>query len=533
MAIVSGKHKGTITAEKKPLLWFSLLLAGIVSLPILSLLFYLFIPADDIREHLFETVLSEYLFNSITLSIGTAVGTFIIGTSTAWLCSIYHFSGRRFYEWALILPLAYPAYIMAYTYTGMLDYGGSVYTWLQNTAGVSIPINIRSLPGAIVIITLSLYPYVYLLARSAWLHKSNRLLEAGRILGASPWRNFRQIALPVSRPAIIAGIAIVVMETLADYGTVQYFGVNTFSVGILKTWFGLNSIESAAQLSIILLILTVSAMLIEKAARRQAKYNVTEHKTEPCYQLRGKWAVIANIICAVPVILGFIIPTVQLLVWTISHINTVAINDYLLLVTNTFMVAASGALIIVAIALILAYVKYLYPLKISRTLIQIASSGYAMPGIVIAVGVLTLAGFIQDLTNIFIGGSITMLLLAYSTRFLTLGTSTLDAAMEKISPNLNFAARTLNVSPGPALIKIYLPLVKTGILTALLLIFVDIIKELPATMVLRPFNFNTLAVRAYELASDERLADAALPALSIVAIGLLPITILTRITRNT
>ena len=529
MAVTSAhKQTGIITSESKPLLWLALVLAFIIALPILSLVVYLFIPADEIRSHLFDTVLADYIFNSAALSIGTAIGTFVIGVSTAWLCSAYNFIGRRFYEWALILPLAYPAYIIAYTYTGMLDYGGSIYVWLQNTIDIAQPIPIRSLPGAIVVITLSLYPYVYLLARSVWLHRANPLLESGYTLGASPWRNFWQVALPVARPAIAAGIAIVIMETLADYGTVQYFGVNTFSVGIFRTWFGLNSISGAAQLSIILLIFTMTLLYIEKTARKRARYNDKSYTHTSRRQLQGKKMVFANIACALPIVLGFIMPTAQLLAWAGQRINETELDSYLHLVTTTVTVALVSALIITFVALLLTYVKHLYPIKRFSLLINIASAGYALPGIVIAVGVLTLASFIQDISQVFISGSIAVLILAYSTRFLTLGFGTLDSAMEKVSPNLNFAARGLRASPGTTLIRIYLPLLRNGLFTALLLVFVDIVKELPITAVLRPFNFNTLAVRTYELASDERLADIALPALSIVVISLPAIAILTQ-----
>lgn len=516
----------------KPLLWTGLACAGIIALPILSLLVYLFIPASVIRAHLFETVLNEYLINSLILSAGTALTTLVIGVSTAWFCSTYRFAGRNFYEWALILPFAYPAYIVGYVYTGMLDYGGSIYTWLQHTMGLQAPIPIRSMGGAIAVISLALYPYVYLLARSAWLEKSYRLLEAGRILGASPRRNFISVALPVARPAIVAGVAIVMMETLADYGTVQYFGVNTFSVGILRTWTGLDSIAGATQLSIILLLFTVGIMFVEKRARRRAQYTASDNYRVPELRLRGGRAVIANVVCAAPIVLGFVLPAVQLAVWTVRRAEHVVWSDYWALISNTFSVAIAGAFITAIIALLIAYIKRLYPAAKSKVLMEIAASGYAVPGVVIAVGILTLISFTQALSGVFIGGSVLVLVLAYCTRFMTLGVKTMDAAIEKVSPNLNFSSRSLGASESKTLIKVYLPLLKSGLLTALLLVFVDIVKELPMTSTLRPFDFNTLSVRAFEMASDERISDAALPALSIALISLLPIILLIKSMRK-
>ncbi len=510
---------------------FTIAAVAVLALPFLALIAQLLAPEYAIWSHLADTVLTRYLTNSLALGAGVMTGTFIIGVATAWLCSVCEFPARRFFEWALILPLAYPAYIAAYVYTGILDYGGPVHAWLS-AAGLDAPVPIRSLAGAVAVLTLVLYPYVYLLARASFIQQSSRIIEAGRTLGARPRTCFVHIALPAARPAIIAGIAIVMMETLADYGTVEYFGVSTFSVGIFRTWFGLGSIAGAAQLSLLLLAFVVVLLLIEKRARQRVRYYDTEPRPfAPTFRLRGAHAAVAIAVCALPPILGFAIPTLQLLAWATARLPATGTGEYVVLIANTFGLALASSLVILALAVVVAYARRLHPSAGMSFAVQTVSSGYAIPGVVIAIGVLILFSALGDWTGAALGGGLAALVFAYTVRFLTLGFNPVETALEKISPNLDYAAHTLSASTSGTLMKIHLPLMRGGLLTAALLVFVEVIKELPATLVLRPFNFNTLAVKAFELASDERLADTALPALSIVAVGVLPLIVLTRIMR--
>ena len=504
----------------------------LLALPFVALVLQLLKPEYETWSHLADTVLNRYFINSLTLGAGVMAGTFVIGTTAAWLCSVCEFPGRRFFEWVLILPLAYPPYIIAYTYTGMFDYGGPLYEWLR-AIGIENPLPIRSLGGAIAMLTLVLYPYVYLLARAAFIQQSYRLIEAGRTLGAGPYSCFTRVALPAARPAIIAGVAIAVMETLADYGTVKYFGVSTFSVGILRTWFGLGSLTAAAQLSVLLLVFVVIILVIEKRARKRARYHDTgAHPLTPGYHLRGTLAGVAFVSCALPPTLGFAVPTLQLLAWAIRRFPTTEFGEYTTLIANSFALALAGALTILIITVVIAYARRLHPSAGMNLAVQTISSGYAVPGVVIAVGVLILFSALGNWTGIALGGGITALMFAYTIRFLMLGYSPVEAGLEKIPPNLDYAARTLAASTPRTLARIHAPLLRSSILTASLMVFVEIIKELPATLVLRPFNFNTLAVKTFELASDERLADIALPALSIVAIGVLPMILLAKLVRS-
>ena len=512
----------------------TILAIAVIALPFLALVTQLFSPEYDIWAHLAGTVLKQYLTDSLLLAIGTMAGTLVIGITTAWLCSVCEFRARRFLEWAVILPLAYPAYIVAYVYTGIFDYGGTMYAWLENTAGISTPLPIRSLGGAIVVMSLVFYPYVYLLARASFIQQSHRIIEAGRILGARPFACFLHIAIPAARPAIIAGAAIVMMETLADYGAVKYFGVNTFSVGIFHTWFGLGSITGAAQLSVLLLAFVVVLIIAEKQARRRARYYDSEPRRgfSPSYRLHGARAAGALIVCSLPPILGFLIPTLQLLAWARARLEATDLAGYLTLIGNSFGLALGSSIIILTIATVIAYARYLRTAPGMQWMVQTISSGYAVPGGVIAIAVLILFSKLGSWTGIVLVGGFAALILAYTIRFLTLGFNAVDSVLEKIPPNLNYAAQSLGASAVETLTRIHLPLLRGGLLTATLLVFVEIIKELPATLILRPFNFNTLAVRAFELASDERLADTALPALSIAAAGVLPLILLGRMIRT-
>ena len=530
--------------------WAVLLPALLLALPVIIILASWLEPQTEIWRHLRQTVLADYVVNSLLLAGGTGLGALLIGTGSAWLISQYQFFGRRYLQWLLLLPLAMPAYIIAYTYTGMLDFAGPVQSQLRSWFGWSFgdywfP-EIRSLGGAILMLALVLYPYVYMLARNAFAEQSASLLEASRTLGLTPRQHFWKVALPLARPAILTGMALAMMEAFADYGTVQYFGVPTFTTGIFRTWFGMGSAQAAAQLAALLTSFVLFLLLLEKWSRRKVRYYHQGQKhSAPALRRVGPLRQLTLLaLCLLPVVLGFILPAWRLLSWALANWQRTLNANFWQLVWNSFSLAAMAALLSVLLALLFAYAKRLRRDPLVRLPVQLAALGYAVPGTVIAIGVMIpLAWFDRHVdllaeqwfgirTGLLLSGTLAALLLAYSVRFLAVSLHGIEAGLARIKPNMDNAARSMGYSPLQVLRKVHVPLLKGSVFTALLLVFVDVLKELPATLILRPFNFNTLAVRAHELASDERLADAALPALAIVLVGLLPVILLARSTER-
>lgn len=534
-------------------LWTVLVLAiaALLSIPIISVLASLFTGFEEVWGHLAETVLPRYIANSFILMLGVGLGVLVIGISTAWLVTMCRFPGSRWFEWALLLPLAAPAYVLAYTYTGFLEFAGPVQTGLRALFGWSggdywFP-NIRSLGGAIAMLTLVLYPYVYLLSRVAFLEQSVCTLEASRSLGCSPWRSFATVALPLARPAIVAGLALALMETLNDFGTVQYFGVETFTTGIYRTWFGLGERVAAAQLAACLLMFILWLILIERWSRRQAQYYQTANRGDlmPGYKLRGLRSLGAWVACCLPLALGFLLPAAILLqmTWVGAYQTSDRFWEF---ARNSLLLATSTAGLAVVVAVIMGYGLRLHATPIMRLAARIAAMGYAVPGSVIAVGVLIPVGWLDNQINtwaqtslgistgLLLSGTIIALVFAYLVRFLAVAFGTIEASLTRIKLSLDDSARSLGHGPTSTLLRVHTPMIWGGLLTAAMLVFVDVMKELPATIVIRPFNLDTLAVRTYQLASDERLAEAAAPALAIVVVGILPVILLSlRIRQST
>ncbi|MGG6242122.1 ABC transporter permease [Nodosilinea sp. AN01ver1] len=523
------------------------LIALVMLLPVAIILAGLFTNSSDAWGHLAATVLPEYIRNSLVLMLGVGLGVLAIGVSTAWLVSTCQFWGRRWFEWLLLLPLAAPAYILAYVYTDTLEYFGPVQTALRSLFGWQqatdywFP-NLRSVGGAIVLFSLTLYPYVYLLARVAFLEQSTATLEASRSLGCGPWRSFRTVALPLARPAIAVGTALALMETLNDFGTVAYFSVPTFTTGIYRTWFGMGDRPAAVQLSAVLLLFIFALVLLEQRSRRQARYYQGTARTlsQSRYGLGGWRAAGAWLVCAAPVLLGLVIPTGLLLAMTIRHADETLDGDFVWLGLNSLVLAVLAAVLAVLLALVMAYGLRLNHTPALKLAVQGANLGYAVPGAVIAVGTLIpLARFDNAIdawmrqtfgvsTGLLLSGTIIALLFAYLVRFLAVSFGAVEAGLSKIKPSLDDAARSLGQSPQQTLLKVHRPLLGSSLLTAAMLVFVDVMKELPATLIIRPFNFDTLAVRVYQYAADERLIEASAPALAIVVVGLLPVLWLSR-----
>jgi iron(III) transport system permease protein len=522
------------------------LVAAIFSLPTVTIASFLLYPSTEVWQHLRTTVLSEYLFNSAMLMLGVGAGTLVIGVGCAWLTSLCTFPGKKLFAWALLMPLAFPGYIIAYTYTGMFDFAGPVQSWLRELTGWGgrdyyFP-EIRSLGGAITMFSLVLYPYVYLMSRAAFLEQSVCVLEVSRTLGCSVWSSFYRVALPLARPAIVAGVALALMETLADYGTVSFFGLGVFTTGIFRTWFGLGDSAAAAKLAAILLMFVFALVIIERWSRKRAQYHHTSNRYTklPQYRLRGYRAGLAFLACFIPLFLGFILPAGQLLIWGLETYGAMVDASFVRLTLNSILLSASAAVLAVLLALFLGYGKRLFAGKAVSASIRVVASGYAIPGTVVAVGIIIpLAWFDNQVdalmraqfdvaSGLLLSGSLFALMFAYLVRFLAVSVQSVESGLGKIRKSMDEAARSLSYTPAQILLRVHLPLMKATVLTAFLIVFVDVMKELPATLILRPFNFNTLAVRTFELAGDERLADSSTAALMIVAVGLVPVLLLSR-----
>ncbi len=491
-------------------------------------------------SHISRTTLPDLIGNSLSLALLVAVGVALIGTVCAWLTTQYEFPGRGAFEWLLILPLAMPAYVMAYAYTDALQYAGPVqsamreiFAW-QTKSDYWFP-EIRSLSGAAAMLTFVLYPYVYVLARVAFGEQSTPLAEAGRTFGLSRAAIMWRVSLPLARPAIAAGTALAVMETLADFGTVSYFGVNTFTTGIFNAWFSQGDRASASKLAVILLLFVAFAMALEYAARRRSQFHQTSGRVSPRIPLNGFKRLGAMILCGIPIVVGFALPTIMLLRLAISNGDTTFGARFLALVGNSVAVSLIAAIAAVALALLLAYGARLSRRSWSRAINRATGLGYAIPGTVIAVGVLVPVGrldhvlvdILESLSGhavpLLLTGGFAVLVYAYLIRFLGVAQQSVNAGLANITPSMDDAARSLGVSAAAVAIRVHAPLLKGSLITAALLVFVEVMKELPATLVLRPFNFDTLAVQAYHLAMDERLAEASTASLAIVAVGLIPV----------
>jgi iron(III) transport system permease protein len=519
-----------------------LAVALLVALPLAGLAFSVLAPGTPgIWSHLAQTVLPRYLANSVLLALAVALGVALLGVACAWATAGFEFPGRPWLEWALVLPLAMPAYVVAYAYTDFLQFSGPVQSALRALTGWRareywFP-EIRSLPGAAALFVLVLFPYVYLPVRAAFLERSPNLLDAARLSGLGAVAAFRRAVLPLARPALAAGIALAVMETLADYGAVSYFALETLTVGIYKVWFGLGERTAAAQLSLLLLATVGLVMWAERVSRGHARFQGSGALAAGRPRLAGAvgWTVAA--LCFLPVLLGFLLPAAILLRLAARDIELVHFGRYAESMMNSFAAAGLAALVATGLALLLAYAARLRPAPAVRAGVRLAALGYAVPGAVLAVAILVplarldnaLDAFLQAhfgwRSGLLLTGSVAALVYAYVVRFLALALSNAEAGLARITPSMDEAARSLGCGPARLAARVHAPLLARSLLIGMLLVFVDGLKELPATLVLRPFDFETLATQAYNLAKDERLGEAALPSLSIVAVGLIPMVL--------
>jgi iron(III) transport system permease protein len=518
----------------------------LVIIPVAVVIGHLLAPWSETWRHLADTILGAIVMNTLWLVLGVGLGVMAIGTGTAWLVTMCEFPGRKALEWALVLPLAVPAYVIAYTYTDLLQFAGPVQSWIRVVTGWRhgdywFP-PIRSLGGAIAMLVLVLYPYVYLIVRASFLQQSVCVLDVGRTLGQGPWRCFVRIALPMARPAMVAGTALALMETVADFGTVAYFGVPTFTTGIYKVWFSMGDRIAAVQLAALLLLVVLAILTLERASRGARRFDQAARLFRPLrrHRLMGARAWAAMAACAVPLLLGFVVPALVLARMALFDGDAQFGPRFVRLAANSFSLAATASLVTVACALVLGAAARSSTSMQAAWAGRMASLGYAVPGSIIAVGVLVpLAAFDNALdawmrahvgvsTGLLLTGTIAAAVFAYLVRFLAVAMQAVDAGFARLSPTIDGAGRSLGAGPWRVLRRIHVPLLRGSAATALLLVFVDVLKELPATLIMRPFNFDTLAVQAHNLAADERLSEASSAALTIVAVGLAPVILLSR-----
>ena len=524
----------------------SLLIATVVATPILIVVASWFGPATETWSHLADTVLPGLLRNTLVLILGVGTGVFVLGVGLAWLTTMCEFPGRRIFDWALMLPLAIPAYVLAFVVVGLMDYSGPVQGGARAIFGSSdwFP-HVRSEGGVVMVMTLAFYPYVYMLTRTAFLGQGRNVLDTGRVLGLSPWTSFLRISLPMARPAIAAGIALALMETLADFGAVSIFNYDTFTTAIYKAWFGFFDLAAAAQLASLLLLFVAVALMVEKQMRGRARYDVTGKLTnEPRFHLAGWRAVAATSAAGLVMVLAFVIPVLQLAVWVWQVAATDLDMRYFRFFLNTLFLGGLAAVLTAFVAVLLAYTYRLRPETLTRAAIRFATLGYALPGSVLAVGIMLSFVWLDrqisstarslldiELTQV-ITGTLIALVLAYVVRFMAVAYGPVDSAFERIKPSLLQAARSLGASNWQILWRVSIPMLRAGVFSAALLVFVEVMKEMPATLLLRPFGWDTLATRIFEMTAEGEWERAALPALTLVIAGLIPVVMLVRRSKN-
>lgn len=517
-----------------------------MGLPIYTIVLRLFSGPGETWQHLVNHVLLDYVLNSVWLLTGCVILTLAMGVSSAWIVSRYRLPGQKWLEWLLILPLAFPSYITAYAYAGFFDYGGSLMLLSQTLGFDPFRMDIMNVPGLVFVLSVSLFPYVYVASRAVFVYQSGRLIEASKLLGANEIKTFFKIVLPMARPGIFAGLLLVIMEVLNDYGAAKYYGVSTFTTGIFRAWFALEEPATAIYLSALLLLIVFAFIFLERWQRGKKSYelasksNIRLPKIAASKSLRG----IFLLVVFLPILFGFLLPVLQLGYWSILTFKTVASASFVAIALKSLGIALLTAFLTVLFALMTLYFPVWNRLKFLRKSGRLAILGYAIPGAVLAIGVMvpTLQldrWMISVGENVFdmefgllLNGTLSVLLYAYIIRFLAVAANPILSNQLKLKKSLSDASRVLGKGPFKTFLKIDLPLLKPSLLAAFILVFVDTMKELPLTLILKPYDFNTLAVKAYEYASDEQIMEASLPALCIVATGVVPIILLNRFILN-
>jgi len=523
-----------------PWVLFLLGVSLFVAAPLLVLLPELFNRGGEVWQHILLNLVPGYVINTFWLFLVVGFATFVIGTGTAWLVTMYKFPGSRHFTWALILPLAVPVYINGFAWAGLLSFTSPVYVWLRENFGIEtgpfLFFEILSLEGAMFILSATLYPYVFLISRSWFLRQSRSYSEVSASLGRGPVATFFLVVLPLARPAIVAGVSLVLMEVLNEYGLMRYFSIETFTTGIFTAWFAFSDREAAMRLSALLMIFVFALIFLERYQRRSMLFNQYGSHFVPytVVKLRGIKAIASSVVCVIPVLAGFILPVAMLVWWSISTFYQELDAAFAVLVKNTFLLSATAALVVVVVALLVAIAVRFKPYKFTRFFAKISTLGYSIPGAVVAIGLITVLLWVQNqisgIVQILIMGTWVSLIFAYLVRFMAVAYNGIDSALSNISTSIDESSRSLGKSYWQTLKEVLLPLLKRPVGVGMLLVFIDVVKELPITLILRPFNFDTLAIRAFEFATDERLAEAAPYALVVILVGLLPVVFLHKIT---
>lgn len=534
--------------KEKNLLWktSSVGLALLLVLPILAIFYTALGDTDDIFSHLISTVMPTYTFNTVALAIGVMALSLFFGIPSAWLMAMCRMPGERVLQWALVLPLAMPAYIVGYIYTDWFDFAGPIQIWLRDITGWGpgeywFP-DIRTLPGAITVLALVLYPYIYLLCRAAFMEQNVSLLQSARLLKCSPWESFYRISMPLVRPSMAVGLSLVAMETIGDFGTVNYFAVNTLTTAVYDTWMGMSSLTAAAKISAIMLVFVIALLSAERYSRRRQKLFQSQFSSHEDfrYTLHGwrKW--LAVIWCWGIVSAAFILPLLQLCSYAYTYFAQSWTAEFRQYALNSLQVSTLAALVGVAVALVVNFFHRLQPQRLSLASMRFSSMGYAVPGTVLAIGIMVPVLAMDHLVNdvakamqwgrpgLIFSGSMFALVFAMVVRFAAVAIGSIESSLSKVSPSLDMASRTMGCNTNQMLRRVHLPLIRRGALIAALLVFMESMKELNAALLLRPFNFETLATYVYNYASDEHLELAAMPAVLLVLVGLIPLVVVNR-----
>lgn len=519
--------------------FLALLVFLLVATPAFTLTIRLFDGNGSQWSYIAGRLFSHYVPSTVWLLAGVSVLTLFVGVGMAWLISTYAFPGRRFFEWALILPLSFPAYMMGYSYVGLLEYTGPINAFLRHRLGMNItgPIfDIMNIWGAIFILSMSLFPYLYVICRTVFVSRSADLLDASAMLGSSSWRTFWKVALPMARPAVIAGLALIGMEVLNDYGTVKYYGVDTFTTGIFRAWFSMGDVSTGIRLSAILMVFVIAMLWLERGQRGSKAFTgrKTSHRQAKRIRLRGVARVGAILACSVILALGFVLPLSQVLYWVGLTAHRVVDVAFWTLVGNSLLLALLASVLIVVCATVLLYAARINRVEWIRYASYFSTLGYAIPGAVIAIGIYlpvvwadrSLVALLTGSNGLYISQTVAMLVFAYIVRFMAVAYHAVSAGFEKIGRHVSEASLMLGGSTWRTLVRVDIPMIRNSLGAGLLLVFVDVIKELPLTLILRPFNFHTLATRAFDLATNEQVAESANFSLCVVAIGLLPVILL-------
>jgi len=485
-------------------------------------------------EHLVDTVLWEYISNSLYIMFGVAIITFILGFTTAYLTSLFTFASSKFFHYALILPFAMPTYIVSYIYGGMFDITGTVTSFILKLTGKTLNeiyfFDIMSIKGAILVMSLVLYPYVYLVSKTYLKLESASVINASKTMGLSSFQIFYKVIIPISRPAIIAGVILAVMEAVADFGVMDYYGVSTFITGIFRAWLGMGSVEDASKLASMLMFFIFLIIFLERFQRRNKRYKSSGKDFRPIMKekLTGFKSVLAFFACFIPFFLGFLLPFTQMSYWFYISYESVIDKDFLIILYQTIGLGIFDSVFITLLAFIIVYNVRVYKNKISDSLVQISKFGYSIPGAVVAVGILSFFSIIHKGSNILLIGSLVAVIFGYLVRFIAISINSYEAGFSKIPLSYDDACKTMNISSFFTLAKVIFPLLKGSFMTSFILVFIEVIKELPLTMVLRPFNFDTLPVLSYELVNQAQNVESSVPAMFIVLFSIVSVLILAR-----